>query len=1401
MTRKVYRFVYLLFLFSLGAGTLWAQGGDPEQDCADAIPVCQQSYSQPNSYVGEGSDQEEINPGTSCLSSGEKNGVWYVMTITQSGFMSFTINPNDAFDDYDWAVYNMTNANCADIYNDPSLEVSCNFSGTSGMTGATGGSGDDSQGAGGTPENAMIPVQAGQTYYVYISNYSSSQSGYDLDFGGTAGIFDNVPPTMSAIAQPIPCNATEITLTFSENIKCNTVQSNDFSITGPDGVVHNVTAATGANCDPNNPDSFDDTFTLTFSPPASSGGTYTLNLPGSVTDLCGNPSVQGSLSFSLDGGTLTMVTPDTLICLNPGASVQAFMIKASFEGDTVPTYSWEPSNSIISGANTKTPTIKPSQTTTYTLTATIPGAQCPIAPITFTATVFQTLPVTVSGDLQLCLGEGTTLTASASGATFTWSPGGEPTASIDVMPQQTTTYTVTPQFGECPGVAKEVTVVVTPLPSSDFILPPFACQNKLSTITYAGPDSLNGTLFQWDFADGVVVSNSGNAWGPYKVFWPTIGLKTVSVTASIGTCQTSTTKTVLVKPTPVVSAGTANGGAGRRCSSDPGVELSGQLLADGGAGSCTFKWSPEIGLNNAFDLGPIAAPANTTMYSLVADCDGCTSDPATVLVSVYPNPFLTLNASGSSFAFCAGSGGVQIDTDVTGGTGSIGYAWTPAAGLDSVFAADPKANPTATTPYAVVATDSMGCASDTLNLIVVVNPVPVSDAGPDLFLCVGGPGGFLHGTVVGDDPAKYDFLWSPALGLNDPTLADPYATPDQTTIYTLTVTDKLTGCSSVPTNLDTLHTTTVYVAPLPQVFAGPDQTICPGDTISIGDYSWNAGPSQTFYWTPAAGLDYPFIRRPKASPAYTTTYFMKVVYHFSSKDSCESVADSIVVTVKERPTVAMLQPVAQLCAGDSVLLPGSFTGGVAPYKYRWEPPTGLSDPTVLQPKASPKQTTTYTLFISAAGCESQKGDSIIVQVSQNPVIKFTANIMGGLTRCANDTIQIPAQIIGDTPPYIISWTPQTGLSDPTVINPFAFPTKTTRYFVQVINGACVSHDSIDVRFVPDLKANIMGDTGIICRNQSLILTGTGGLGSPTMSWEPKISLSTSKGDEVTASPTITTIYTLTVKEAGCTDTATYLIKVLPTPIMDFEPSYNSGCENLTVAFNDMTKDATNWIWDFGDGSPLSNEENPTHVYPKPGVYNVTLRAQGLGGCPEKTEFKRAVTVGQTAKAYYNASVTDKDTLYLPETNVWFRDSSINAVSWYWNFGDGQASTDPNPAHRYERPGLYDAELTVRDTNGCVNSYKRVFLIMEPTLSIPNVFTPGPDASGGDGVNDVWHIPYRGVESFRVAVFDRWGNEVFISNDKNFGWDGGTVPSGVYFYMVKIGNKEIDGSVTVLRDKR
>ncbi len=326
------QFNYLVKVFFIVAfSNLYAQTPN-EQDCLGALPVCNFVYNQPNSYSGEGNIPNEINSGPSCLGSGEKNDVWYIFTVQQSGTLNFSIEPVDMNDDYDWAVYNLSNNPCSDIYNNSALEVSCNFSGTDGITGPNDLSGSQNE--------SSFNISAGETYVVNVSNYSSTQSGYNIDFSASSAvIFDNIPPFLQTVTPPTTA-AVAIDILFSENITCPSVTASDFRLVAPDGSTIVINSINGAVCA--NGGAYEDAFTLNLATPINQCGDYKLYLQSPVEDNCGNITPLDTFTFSGVGSpnatvsTIANTSCDSINQPNGSATVTITGVTANYTINWIP---------------------------------------------------------------------------------------------------------------------------------------------------------------------------------------------------------------------------------------------------------------------------------------------------------------------------------------------------------------------------------------------------------------------------------------------------------------------------------------------------------------------------------------------------------------------------------------------------------------------------------------------------------------------------------------------------------------------------------------------------------------------------------------------------------------------------------------------------------------------------------------------------------------------------------------------------------------------------------------------------------------------------------------------------------------------------------------------------------
>jgi len=281
---KLLKYILLAFtaLYSLPEGF-----SQLSADCFSATPVCQTIYNVNSlSPAPTNNVTNEINTTLTCLSSGETNGVWYTFTVQTTGILSFNIVPNNPTDDYDWALFDLTNNVCADLPNMAS--ISCNYSNSVTNGGTTGPNGGPNN-----QDEPTLNVLAGETFVLFISNYTGSGTGYRLDFSAsTATIPDNTVPALLSALPSDSCGATSIILEFSENIACNSLNPGDFTLTDPGGNPVTVTTISGCGS------GYSETFDLNISPAMTETGNYTLTLTGTISDICGN-ALNGPLVFNI----------------------------------------------------------------------------------------------------------------------------------------------------------------------------------------------------------------------------------------------------------------------------------------------------------------------------------------------------------------------------------------------------------------------------------------------------------------------------------------------------------------------------------------------------------------------------------------------------------------------------------------------------------------------------------------------------------------------------------------------------------------------------------------------------------------------------------------------------------------------------------------------------------------------------------------------------------------------------------------------------------------------------------------------------------------------------------------------------------------------------------------------
>ncbi len=220
---------------------------------------------------------------------------------------------------------------------------------------------------------------------------------------------------------------------------------------------------------------------------------------------------------------------------------------------------------------------------------------------------------------------------------------------------------------------------------------------------------------------------------------------------------------------------------------------------------------------------------------------------------------------------------------------------------------------------------------------------------------------------------------------------------------------------------------------------------------------------------------------------------------------------------------------------------------------------------------------------------------------------------------------------------------------------------------------------------PSVSAN-----STICNGGNTSLSAAGTTGDPSVSytWAPAAGLSATVGTPVTASPSVTTIYTLTVTDGnGTTATATTSVSVNPIPSSTGPGNTSPVCAGAIVTLSDNSTNATTWSWT-GPGGYSSSIQSPVITPTVTGVYSLVVSSAG-SGCSPATVYTTVVTVNTAPSS---SGATNSGPLCLGG-NVTLHDNSSNATSWSWTGPGGYSSSLQSPTLTPTVTGVYSLVLS------------------------------------------------------------------------------------------------------------
>lgn len=1001
-------------------------------------------------------------------------------------------------------------------------------------------------------------------------------------------------------------------------------------------------------------------------------GTYSWSGPNGFTSTQQNPTIAGATAAMAGTYTVTVsnagcdATGTTDVIVNPVPTVdpvsdQTLCANAStnavnFTGSVAgATYNWTNDNPAIGLAGSGsgniasfTATNSGASTISGTITVTPTSNGCTGTPTSFTFTVDPVPVVDPVGDQTLCAGDNTSdviFTSGTAGTTFNWT-NSDPsiglaasgtgdissfTATNTTSAAVISTISVIGEYGGCNSNPETFTITVNPIPTVDPVADQTVCANtSTGAVNFTG--AVSGTMFDWT-NDNTAIGLGANGTGNIAAFNGTNGTA-ASITGNILVTPTANGCTgipesfsITVDPIPSVDPVADQ----ELCAG----EMTNAVNFTGNVVGANYDWTNDntnIGLA-ASGTGNIASFATTNSGSspeianlvVTPSNNGCSGTPQSF--SIIVNPLPTATVSGT-VAVCEGAPDPVVTFTGANGVAPYTITYTMNGGAPQMITTT-GANATITIPttsagvwnidvVSVQDASSTGCSqtiSGNATVTVNANPTPVITG--TLNYCVG------TYTTLNTTQSYAGYSWS--TGATTPTVDVTIA--DNSISVTVTTAEGCVGTSSavnvtespgITTNsseticqgdsvlihgnyentagtysqmftaangCDSTSNVTLNVNPLPTVNAGSDKVVCEGTSVTL------AGAGATSYtWDNGITDGVAFIQNP-GTITYTVTG--------TDNNGCVN-TDQVDVTVNALPNVdAGIDQF--ICEGTMVTL-----SGAGAQTYNWD--NGITDGMAF---SQPNGTITYTVTgTDANGCVNT--DQVSVTVNPIPTVSAGAD----QSVCEGEMVTLSGSGANT-----YTWTG--GISNNVAFTPSV---GTTTYTVTGTTAAgCSATDDVNVMAYALPTVSFIADVTQGCEPLTVNFTNTSPP-SENCTWTIENNLAPA------GCGTITT----TFEQAGCFDVTLELtsvegcvnswtesdyicVEALPDASFDYSP-YEITTLNTNVSFTNTSDNATDYIWYFGDNSPVSTDVDPEHLYPEDvaSSYMVTLIALTPYGCSDTT---------------------------------------------------------------------------------------------------------------------------------------------------------------------------------------
>lgn len=572
----------------------------------------------------------------------------------------------------------------------------------------------------------------------------------------------------------------------------------------------------------------------------------------------------------------------------------------------------------------------------------------------------------------------------------------------------------------------------------------------------------------------------------------------------------------------------------------------------------------------------------------------------------------------------------------------------------------------------------------------------------------------------------------------------------------------------------------IVVWPQPEArFTLPRRRYCVGDTVLVNNLS-AAGTSSS--WVFGNGIVSNQTQPRGVSYAAPGMYYIRLTVTSQNALQCRSMAiDSVLIEAKPRAVIGNTSA-SQLtvCAGQPISFINNST---LASRYVWRFGTQGAASTAATPVFAYQSAGRYRLSLEAFNAANCSDSAFLwVDVMPKPVIQVSASVSSGCSPLSvsivNQTMQ-PQATQGSFEWVMPNGSRFNGYQPPVQLLTNLSGNQTRQIIklrVTSLTG-CVDTVSLPIDVYPKPVASIHIQRDVVTQDNPVVrfFNRTSLASQATYTW--------SFGDGTTVQVSDTNyvdhrydttgrykavLYVTT--QFGCKDSTIRWVTVTasrprPAYLLNGQDTVR-GCMPLAISVSNQSRFATSYVWDFGNGQ-TSRQAMPTGiVYTRPGVYKVKLTVRNGAGIDSLVRQQAVIVSGLPVASF---SISDS-LLTLPQAVLRFSNTSTGATRYRWDFGDGDSSDAVNPVHQYKEVGKYTTRLVAYNAAGCADTFvcrTAIDVKRDARIQMPDAFTP----TRSQGLNDTFGPVMAGAVTYRMQIFNRWGEEIFETTSVSKGWDG------------------------------